>query len=79
MLFRSHTANAAAITKGARAAITHIRPAGSPQEGAPTGTRHFVADAKGGTRSVDRTNGSFAQHLDDNEAKYLAERGKKNG
>jgi hypothetical protein len=37
-------------------------------------TRHFVADNKGGTRSVDRRDSSFAANLDANEAKYLAER-----
>lgn len=45
----------------------------TPNEG-PDNTRSFVNDAKGGTRSVDRKDSSFAANLDANESKYLAEK-----
>jgi hypothetical protein len=37
-------------------------------------TQFFADDPKDGTRRVDRRDSSFAEHLDANEAKYLAER-----
>jgi hypothetical protein len=37
-------------------------------------TQFFANDPKGGTRRVDRRDGSYAEHLDANEAKYLEER-----
>ena len=47
--------------------------AAGAEEG-PDKTERFVTDSKGGTRRVDRRDGSFAEHLDANESKYLAER-----
>jgi hypothetical protein len=37
-------------------------------------TQYFANDPESGTRRVDRRDSSFAEHLDANEAKYLAER-----
>jgi hypothetical protein len=44
------------------------------KEEGPNSTRGFVNDEKGGTRSVDRRDSSFAEHLTANESKYLSER-----
>jgi hypothetical protein len=52
------------------------KPAEGPQvdQNHQDKTEHFVTDSKGGTRRVDRRDGSFESHLGDNEAAYLAQR-----
>jgi hypothetical protein len=52
------------------------KPAEGPQvdQNHQDKTERFVTDSKGGTRRVDRRDGSFNEHLNDNEAAYLEQR-----